>query len=412
MSEDCVLQGSKFGMALSWDHSQTVADLDLQAVAFNNTGKLLDAVYYNNLKALRGLTHSGDETTGAKKGFDECIWVYPQKLPDDVKLVLFVVACYKGGCIRDAKNAKFHVLEDVLSHEVGTFGLEKAVDKAALVGSLTRTPSGAWSFRALDIPARHGQHFIDILEPTIGDYVRTLIPGAPRKIKAAFAMDKGSVVDLPESNKVVETCAGLGWDTTKGEVDLDVSAIMLDNHGSEVDCCFFGNQEAQGIKHSGDNLTGEGAGDDEVITLNLEALAAEVKQIFFVINIYTPGRTFYDVANPYCRLFSAQGEEFCRYQLREAGHEQALIMARMFREPGDSRWGFQALGIPCKGKTYKDSMPSVVQYCMTKPTDRSLMRQTTTMSDFDGPGSHPVTGRPLVESASKESTCGASCSMQ
>mmetsp|Transcript_32549 Transcript_32549/g.48500 ORF Transcript_32549/g.48500 Transcript_32549/m.48500 type:complete len:90 (-) Transcript_32549:230-499(-) len=89
-------------------------------------------------------------------------------------------------------------------------------------------------------------------------------------------------------------------------------------------------------------------------------------------------------------------------------------MARMFREPGDSRWGFQALGIPCKGKTYKDSMPAVVQYALTKPTDRGLMRQSTTMSDFDTPRMSyqaSMVEEPKVESASKEATCG-SCSVQ
>jgi len=409
----CPVQGSKFGVALSWDpNGVTPVDLDLQAVAFSKTGKLMDAVYYNNLKALgRGLTHSGDEMTGAKKGFDECIWVHIPRLPEDVQLVAFVVACYKGGSLSDAKNAKLHLLADGQGHEVGRLGLEQRSEKAALVGSLQRSDK-SWVFRPLDVPARWGQHFIDILEPTIGDFVRSAIPGAPRKIKAAFAMEKGSVVDLPQSSEMGHAFAGLGWDTTMGEVDLDVSAILLDESGSELECCFFGNEETSGVKHSGDNLTGNGTGDGEVIFINLEGLSDAVEQIFFVVNIYTAGRTFAMVGNPYCRIVTADGEEFCRYQLREAGHEQALIMARLFKEPKEARWSFQAIGMPCRGKTYKDSMPMVVQYARMRPADLALWRSnsSSTEDEFRAQRSRSASMEPLiVEGKSEKALCSQNC---
>uniref|UniRef100_A0A7S0AXP3 TerD domain-containing protein n=1 Tax=Pyrodinium bahamense TaxID=73915 RepID=A0A7S0AXP3_9DINO len=361
---------SKFGIALSWDRVPgRRVDLDLQAIAFDVSGKLLDAVYYNNLKALgRGLTHSGDETTGERSGFDESIWVNFQHLPGNVPLIVFVVACHSGGHLCDARNGKFHLLEDSPSQETGQFQLEDSGEEVDLVGALLRV-GGGWAFRLVDVPAQDGQHFIDILEPTIGSFVRQVIPGAPRRIKAAFAMEKGAVVDLPKSSALQSVVAGLGWDTTSGEVDLDVSAVMLDGACSAVQAVFFGNLTALGMQHSGDNLTGAGIGDDETITVELERVPAVVQQIFFLINIYSRARTFNQVANPYCRLVTMAGEEICNYKLREAGNQQGLVMARLFREPGGARWGFQAIGVPCRGQIWKDSMPSVVGHARKQPRD-------------------------------------------
>lgn len=388
--QDTSLEGSKLGIALSWERGAQAIDLDLQAVAFDSRGKPLDAVYYNNLKALgRGLTHSGDEVTGAKKGFDEVVWVNMPKLPKEVALIAFVVASYKGGRVRDAQDSKYHILQDSISRTVGSFGLQKIDGQAALLGCMFKGRNSQWLLRLIEESAAEGQHFIDILEPTIGGAVRQLIPSAPKRIKASFAMDKGSVVELPMSAALGGIFAGLAWDTTAGEVDLDVSAIQLDAAGQEVDTVFFGNLEGEGITHSGDNLTGEGAGDDEVITLNLDALSPRVQQIYFVINIYSKGKTFAQVANPRCRIFEHQDgaeSELCHYLLAEATHEAALIMGRLFRAPGDVRWGFQAVGEPCRGRTWKDSVPQVTRHAATPAKGHhtaSVSRSGSVVSESD-----------------------------
>merc|ERR1712130_59909 len=99
-------------------------------------------------------------------------------------------------------------------------------------------------------------------------------------------MEKGSVVDLPKTSSLGRIKAALGWDTSRGQVDLDVSAVLLDQTNQVVDGIFFGNQSGYGLLHSGDNLTGQGDGDDEVISVDLAAVPVHVKQIVFVINIY------------------------------------------------------------------------------------------------------------------------------
>mmetsp|Transcript_112310 Transcript_112310/g.217591 ORF Transcript_112310/g.217591 Transcript_112310/m.217591 type:complete len:406 (-) Transcript_112310:109-1326(-) len=367
---DLPVAGSRFGIGLSWDagHGSRV-DLDLQAIAFDENGKLLDAVYYNNLKALgKGLVHSGDEQTGEKSGVDEAVWANLRALQAKSKLVLFVIAASRGH-LCDAINGKFQLFQDSFANEVAQFPLENSDEEVDLVGALVHSERDEWFFRLIDLPAQDGQHFIDILEPTIGNFVRQMIPHAPRRIKAAFAMEKGAVVDLPKSADMRQIVAGLGWDTDDGDVDLDVSVVLLDQGGGHAETVFFGNLEAPGITHSGDNLTGEGDGDDETITFELDKVPSNIQQGIFVINIYTNGKSFAEVANPYCRVISKDGDEFCRYQLSEAGSEQGLVVARLFRDAGGGRWSFQAAGMPCRGRTWKDSMPTVVQFSQMAPHD-------------------------------------------
>merc|ERR1712151_389061 len=91
-------------------------------------------------------------------------------------------------------------------------------------------------------------------------------------------------------------------------------------------------------------------------------------------NIYTPQKTFNQVAEPFCRIVdNSSGSELCRYSLRDAGSESGLIIAKIAREAGD-RWGFHALGLPCRGRTYKDSLVQLRAACKVKTA--SLMPRT------------------------------------
>merc|ERR1711941_246405 len=170
----------------------------------------------------------------------------------------------------------------------------------------------------------------------------------------------------------------MGWDVDEGEVDLDVSAVLMDADANEVEAVFFGRLESEehGIQHTGDNLTGEGDGDDEQILVNLDQIGHAVKQVFFVVNIYTPQKTFSQVAKPFCRVVdNASGSELCRYSLRDAGNESGLIIAKIAREAGD-RWAFHALGLPCRGRTYKDSVAQLRNACKVKTASLMLRSQS------------------------------------
>merc|ERR1719362_1126229 len=89
------------------------------------------------------------------------------------------------------------------------------------------------------------------------------------------------------------------------------------------------------------------------------------------------------VANPYCRVIDSgdgSGEaEICRYALSDAGSQSGLIIAKIAREAG-GRWGFHALGLPCRGRTYKDSVPQIQEICKVKTQAFMLRSNSLDMS--------------------------------
>jgi tellurium resistance protein TerZ len=401
---------SKFGVGVSWDWLPAAPiDLDLQGVIFDSQGVFLDAVYNNNLKALaHSLTLSRDEMSGEKSyGSDRVLWVNVERLPAHVGLVVFAVAAVSGGRLQDAQDGHIHLFEEKARNEVAKFRLEECDEGVDLVGALIRDTSanaGGWKFRLVQLPRQNGQHFVDILEPCIGNFVRKTIPGAPQRIKAAFTMEQAAVVDLPRTVDVSRINVALGWDATQGDVDLDVAALLLDQNAAVVEAIFCGKLKAHGIMYSGDSLTYcVGEGHEEVITASLESISAEIQQVAFVINVCTKGKSFQHVANPYCRITTLEGEELCRYCLSDAGHEQGLLMARLFREPGDLRWGFHAIGMPCRGETWQSSVPDVQSYVAIMPQD---LESPSATSAWDGFGSRASTRSSALHAASKR-TSGA-----
>jgi tellurium resistance protein TerZ len=360
------LSKGRYSLGLAWDRGTHSIDVDLQAVIVNAKGCIIDAVYYNKLTALNAITHSGDEQTGEKVGFDEMVLVNLENLAmstdqeKQVKLIIFVVAAYCGGSLQDAPNLSMRVLQGRKGKGVASFSLARASGAAKVVGVMERTDRGGWFLESVDTPSASadGRHFVDILEPALGSLIRDRIPSAPARQKVAFAMEKGDVFDFPETAKMGKVFAGVGWDAVPGvTVDVDVSAICFSQDGRELGAVFFGNAREFGLEHSGDNDTGEGDGDDEVISAELDGIPAEVGEIFFVANVFG-GATFDQLSNPYCRLLDGSGAELVRYRLGEGRGEKGLIVSRLFREPG-SRWGFQALGQFCRGSVWKDAVPEV-----------------------------------------------------
>jgi len=172
----------------------------------------------------------------------------------------------------------------------------------------------------------------------------------------SVSLTKGGNVSLtkqaPGLNAVV---VGLGWDarTTDGRAfDLDASAIVCDADGkviSDKHFVFFNNLASPegAVQHSGDNLTGEGGGDDEQVQVNLAALPAQAARVVFPVSIYeaeTSGQTFGQVRNAFIRVVNqADNAELARYDLSEdASTETAMVFGELYRN--NDEWKFRAVG--------------------------------------------------------------------
>jgi tellurium resistance protein TerD len=148
---------------------------------------------------------------------------------------------------------------------------------------------------------------------------------------------------------------GLGWDarTTDGRAfDLDASAIVCDAEGkvlSDKHFVFFNNLSSPegAVQHTGDNLTGEGGGDDEQVKVNLAGLPPDAGRIVFAVSIYegdTAGQTFGQVRNAFIRVVNEHGgAELARYDLSEdASTETAMVFGELYRN--NAEWKFRAVG--------------------------------------------------------------------
>jgi len=172
------------------------------------------------------------------------------------------------------------------------------------------------------------------------------------------SLTKGGNVSLTKqagSAGLIAVTVGLGWDvrsTTGTDFDLDASAILCGSDGkvrSDADFIFFNNKvSADGsVEHTGDNLTGEGEGDDEQIKVNVASIPADVDKVVFPVSIYeADGRSqsFGQVRNAYIRVVNqADNAELARYDLSEdASTETAMVFGELYRNGAE--WKFRAVG--------------------------------------------------------------------
>jgi tellurium resistance protein TerD len=172
----------------------------------------------------------------------------------------------------------------------------------------------------------------------------------------SVSLSKGGNVSLSkEAPGLRAVLVGLGWDvrtTTGADFDLDASALMVGTNGkilSDAHFVFFNNLTSPdgSVQHTGDNLTGEGEGDDEAIKVNLVGVPAEVDKIVVTVSIYdaeSRQQSFGQVRNAFIRVVNqADNREITRYDLSEdASTETAMIFGELYRSGNE--WKFRAVG--------------------------------------------------------------------
>jgi stress response protein SCP2 len=223
--------------------------------------------------------------------------------------------------------------------------------------------NGQWKVRAV------GQGYANGLAGIATDYGITVDDEPPPAPPAAAPVPSGKVnldkgrVSLQKRQTVslVKTGApalrrvamGLGWDPAASgrSIDLDASAIVVDGRGKKVESVWFMSKSAYrgAIEHSGDNLTGDGAGDDETIEVDLSRLPEQAQAIVFVVNSFQ-GQKFTEVRSAYCRLLDRDsGAELVRFDLTDSKPQTGVIMC-VLRRSG-ATWDMTAIGEFQDGKT-------------------------------------------------------------
>lgn len=175
-------------------------------------------------------------------------------------------------------------------------------------------------------------------------------------------LSKGQKVDLTKGNPgLKKIMVGLGWDVNAfdsgADFDLDASAFMVGENGkcpTEKEFIFYGNLEhaSESVKHMGDNLTGEGEGDDEQIFVDLTKIPSNISKVAFTVTIYdAEGRrqNFGQVSNAYIRIVDdSTNTEIIRYDLGEDfSIETAVVVGELYRH--NDEWKFNAIGSGFQG---------------------------------------------------------------
>jgi len=187
----------------------------------------------------------------------------------------------------------------------------------------------------------------------------------------AVNMTKGQRISLDKpGGQLTLVRMGLGWDAVKKrglfgsreqEIDLDASVVLL--AGDQlVDAVYFGKLTSDdgSVRHTGDNLTGAGDGDDESIIVDLTRVPVHVTSLIFTVSSFQ-GQDFNQIANAFCRLVDeTNGTEMARYELSGGGQHTGNVMAKLYRHQGG--WKLNAIGEPTSGRTLRDLLPAVLSY--------------------------------------------------
>ncbi|MBD2186398.1 TerD family protein [Aerosakkonema funiforme] len=170
-------------------------------------------------------------------------------------------------------------------------------------------------------------------------------------------LSKGGRINLSkEAPSLKNVGIGLGWDInatdTGSAFDLDASVFMLGANGkipNDKYFVFYNNTESPdtSVKHLGDSRTGEGAGDDETIQIDLSKVDASIQEIVFIVTIHEADvkkQNFGQVRNSFIRIYDNSTEnQIAKYELEEDfSTETAIEFGRLYKKDGD--WRFQAVG--------------------------------------------------------------------
>ena len=377
------------GVALRWNSGPGVPDVDASALLLGAMGKVssdADFVFYNQPRhASDSVRHAG-KTPGSVT--TDLIEVNLPRVPSSVERIV-LAASSDGGTFGQIPGLHLRLLDMATDTELAHFDMAATTETALVGGELYRR-GGEWKFRAI------GQGYAAGLAGLATDFgisVEDAAPTSPPPVAQPVAqpiasspppaqgapqasapppapygvvnLDKGRVslrknerVSLVKSGAppLTRVRMGLGWDPAQGSknIDLDASVIAFDNAGRKLEIVWFLSLKgfSGAIVHTGDNVTGQGEGDDEQIQVDLSRLPDKVSALVFTINSFR-GQKFTQVSRAFCRLVDdLTGEELARYDLSDSQPQTGVIMSVLSRGPGNI-WEMRAVGEFHDGKTVK-----------------------------------------------------------
>eukprot|EP00760_Papus_ankaliazontas_P009743 PhM_4_TR14127/c1_g1_i3/m.90876/K05791/terZ; tellurium resistance protein TerZ len=264
------------------------------------------------------------------------------------------IHCYNEGTFADCCSITTRLTDLTENRIVDKHDADyTAAQSSLLLYVVQRRDATYWDVAACSV-SLPGHTFMDGYGAML-HHVRPDLAGG-RVAEGRFNLRKNDDFVIPQN--INHLRVGLGWDT---RCDLDASVVMLRRDATVKELVYFGNTKSSclGVVHAGDNLTGEGDGDDEQITLRLDRIPADVFCLVVTVNVYTANKTFCDVDGEFCRLVDVSGaveRELFHYPTLDNGVANGILFCSIYRDytkpPG--WWKAQAIGQWVPGRKAKE----------------------------------------------------------
>ena len=358
---------NEINVGLGWDFSKRdTFDLDASVTGFDERNEPVESIYFRQLDGLvRSVHHFGDNLTGVGDGDDEVISIILNKVPARVISLAVTVNSYKSNSLIKAKSAFIRLFETHSKREIGKFILNKTKDCIGLLlGLLERNrQTGGWFFRVMCDPIEGNviTNSYKSLKVLLNGYLESFNsemfnnkPRHPLPDEELFTPETWINIDTARVH------VGLGWDILPGNVyDLDASIISFDSQVNELEVIYHKNTRSKdgNIIHLGDNRTGIGEGDDEVLTINLRNLPQNVASLAVIVNSFK-GNSMIGLRSAFIRLFDDDKPIGCHI-LGEGTETVGLLLGYFRRDVANKSWLFQVMIYPLPGTEAPESIPQL-----------------------------------------------------
>ena len=349
-------------VGLGWDFTgRETFDLDASVTGFDSMFNLVDTIYFNHKKGLSGsVIHFGDNTTGEGEGDDEVIQIILHRVPMNVRYLAVTINSFKKNSLIRARSAFIRLY--TRTYHIGKYLLTRTKDCIGLLlGVFERSQDPyMWYFRVMADPIKGNKVTlsIDDIKELLGAY--SISKMAQRRIVHPLPGEP-----LIEFNKWIKLpnrflYVGLGWNIQQGmNYDLDASIITFDKMNNLMEIIYHKNMQSynSSILHYGDNRTGAGEGDDEVLSVDFAALNPNVFTMAVVVNSFK-GNTMVHILDAFIRIYDAQ-RPIGVHVLNKCPDCIGLCLG-IFRKDMNGVWSFCAIKEIVRGIVVTESVNDVM----------------------------------------------------
>ena len=359
-------------VGLGWDFTwRETFDLDASVSGFDEKNQLVEFIYFSHKTGLNGsVVHYGDNLTGEGSGDDEVIQIFLDKVPSHVHYLTVTINSYTGNSLIKAKKAFIRLYTQ--KEKIGKYLLNRTKDCVGLLlGVFERDPRlNIWYFRVMADPIE-GKKVTESKESlqkllgsySINNYNYNIYDDLNKKKHPYPDEELFKINDwIKLDSKLI--FVGLGWNLQKGfNFDLDASILTFDDKNNLQEIIYHKNLASKNgsINHKGDNKTGEGEGDDEILSIDFNRVESNVGIIAVIINSFK-GNSIINVKDAFIRLYDSDLP--IGISILEEVPDCVGLFLGLFRKE-NKFWYFEAVKEPIKGTIATDSVNDV-QFLLNK----------------------------------------------